>query len=140
MARRVSTYTAYCQARFFSTLNAAPPCGSEIPLKASPSLLYQNLSYGDGKFVYVHKTEVDVLNVASKETSSFQAKEKAYQAKVCILNGTNVLVLATHGGAQFWDFAKEKNLYCVTHGGDEGVRFCACTLFLRTPFLQSCSD
>mmetsp|Transcript_132026 Transcript_132026/g.228817 ORF Transcript_132026/g.228817 Transcript_132026/m.228817 type:complete len:296 (-) Transcript_132026:229-1116(-) len=91
----------------------------EIPLKASPSLSYQNLSYGDGKFAYLHNTEVHLLNVATKETSSIRIKDKIYQAKICTVNGANVLVLSTQGGTQFCDLGKEKHIFTVAHS-EEG--------------------
>eukprot|EP00994_Dinema_validum_P000440 NODE_1082_length_1108_cov_57.801700_g831_i0.p1 GENE.NODE_1082_length_1108_cov_57.801700_g831_i0~~NODE_1082_length_1108_cov_57.801700_g831_i0.p1 ORF type:complete len:301 (+),score=91.42 NODE_1082_length_1108_cov_57.801700_g831_i0:80-982(+) len=85
----------------------------EIPLKATPSLLYQNLSYGDGKFVYIHKTEAHVLNVKTKETSFLLAKDKISQAKVVDVNGQKLVVLAARGSTQFWDLAKEKIVFQV---------------------------
>ena len=97
--------------------HSPPP---EIPLKASPSLSYQNLSYGDGKFVYLHNTEVHLLNVVTKETSSILVKDKIFQAKVCNLNGGTVLVLSTQGGTQFWDLGKEKHMFTVGHD-EEGM-------------------
>eukprot|EP00996_Jenningsia_fusiforme_P001272 NODE_2165_length_1273_cov_38.975490_g1969_i0.p1 GENE.NODE_2165_length_1273_cov_38.975490_g1969_i0~~NODE_2165_length_1273_cov_38.975490_g1969_i0.p1 ORF type:complete len:306 (+),score=45.24 NODE_2165_length_1273_cov_38.975490_g1969_i0:66-983(+) len=87
----------------------------EVPLKASPSLLYQNLTYGEGKFVYAHKTEIHSVNASTKETSSFQLKEKtpAYNARVCDVGGKKMLVIACHGGTQFWDVGREKLLFSV---------------------------
>lgn len=96
----------------------------EIPLKASPSLLYQNLAYGEGKFVYLHKNEVQVLNPATKDTTSIQVKDKTYQANICQLNGQTVLVLGTQVGTQFWDLAKEKHLFTVGQPADEGSFLC----------------
>lgn len=90
--------------------------GQEIPLKASPSLQYNNLTGIGDRFAYVHKSEVHVVNVATKESSSFPLKDKvpAYQAKVYVINGVQILVIATQGGVQFWDFAREKFLTAVT--------------------------
>eukprot|EP00668_Euglena_longa_P041843 GGOE01055122.1.p1 GENE.GGOE01055122.1~~GGOE01055122.1.p1 ORF type:complete len:313 (+),score=11.71 GGOE01055122.1:49-939(+) len=86
-----------------------------IQLKVSPSLQYQNLSFGEGKFVYIHKSEVHILNTSNKETSSLQVKEKVYQAKVCEVNGQNFIVVAVQGGVQFWDLGKEKCLFTVPY-------------------------
>lgn len=97
---------------------------SEFVLKASPSLQYQNLSFGEGKFIYVHKTEAHSVNVATKETSSFQVKDKSpvHQAKVVHLGWGTVLVIATPAGVQFWDIPREKALF-VVHLDDEGSVF-----------------
>lgn len=94
---------------------------SELILKASPSLSYQNLSFGENKFVYVHKSEAHTVNLQTKETSSFQVKDKAavYQAKVVRLTWGTVVVIATQSGVQFWDVAREKALFAV-HLDDEG--------------------
>ena len=95
---------------------------SELVLKASPSLLYQNLSFGENKFIYVHKSEAHSVNLQTKETSSFMIKDKApvYQAKVVRLSWGAVVVIATQSGVQFWDVAREKALFAV-HLDDEGT-------------------
>jgi WD40 repeat protein len=87
----------------------------EQPLKASPSLLYQNLSFGENKFVYVHKTEAHSFNVQSKEPSSFQLKDKSavHQTRVLFLGWGTTLLVASHSGAHFWDLVKEKPLFSV---------------------------
>lgn len=99
----------------------------ELVLKASPSLLYQNLSFGENKFVYVHKSEAHSVNVQTKETSSFQVKDKTpvQQAKVVHLAWGTVVVVATPGGVQFWDVNREKAMFNV-HVDDEGKTHFLC--------------
>jgi len=94
----------------------------ELPLKASPSLLYQNLSFGENKFFYVHKGEVHCIHTASKETTSLHIKDKTliHQVKICKLSWGTVIVLAAKSGAQFWDIKKEKVLFSVTTT-DDGI-------------------
>eukprot|EP01012_Entosiphon_sulcatum_P003483 TRINITY_DN11119_c0_g1_i1.p1 TRINITY_DN11119_c0_g1~~TRINITY_DN11119_c0_g1_i1.p1 ORF type:complete len:310 (+),score=47.35 TRINITY_DN11119_c0_g1_i1:879-1808(+) len=92
--------------------------GQEVPLKASPSLQYNNLSGSGERWTYVHKSEVHVVNAGTKECTSFQLKDRvpAYQAKVIEFSGTQLLAIATQGAVQFWDFAKEKFLHTVPQG------------------------
>lgn len=95
---------------------------TDLPLKATPSLLYQNLSYGENKFVYVHKNEVHTVNIATRVVTSIQVKDRVpiFQAKAVSILGKTFLVLAAQGGAQFWDLEKEKNIFSVSHIFEEG--------------------
>jgi WD40 repeat protein len=94
----------------------------EFPLKASPSLLYQNLSFGESKFFYVHKGEVHCIHASSKETTSLHIKDKStiHQVKIVKLGWGVVVILAAKCGAQVWDIRKEKALFTVT-ASDEGI-------------------
>jgi WD40 repeat protein len=91
-----------------------------VALKASPSLLYNNLS-NDGTFIaYVHSSDVHILreNVCSGAAPTFlpkiSVKEVIMQAKFCVVGANSYLVLGTIGDIQIWDPEEAKKLFTLS--------------------------
>jgi hypothetical protein len=118
-----------------------------LVLRASPSLLYNNLSSCGGHLAYAHVNEVHLIT-ASNVTSRLPLRDRAQvmQVRWCNVRDVDVLVVASVSGVQVWnaegnhilhffslvDYEKEM-MMDNNRGGSESTTMTFCRGIASTP-------
>lgn len=91
--------------------------GSEIPVKGTPSILYNNLSGAADSFCFAHMQDVYVIRPLGAHKLALRDVDKAPVTHVCLASsrGRLIVAISTSAQIQFWDAHKEVLLASIPH-------------------------
>lgn len=111
------------------------PLLHEVPVKLSPSILYNNLSSAGDLIVYAHHGDVAVVRPLGPSRVPIKDSDKSEVTHCCITTarGRPIVAVTTNATTHLWDATKEIVLTTIVHGDTES-RGCAVVDFGNNMF------